>query len=79
MQYRLVKPLVLAIGLGLAGIAAAGNFDAAGLSSNISPCQDFNGYVNAKWIAAHPITVEGKATTRACGTADHRAHRQLPC
>ena len=55
MQYRIVKPLVLAIGLGLAGIAAAADFDAAGLSSNISPCQDFNGYVNAKWVAAHPI------------------------
>ena len=59
MQHRIVKPLVLAIGLGLAGIAAAGtNFDMSELSPNINPCQDFNGYVNAKWVAAHPIPAD---------------------
>ena len=56
MQHRIAKPLVLAIGLGLAGIAAATpNFDASQLSPNINPCQDFNDYVNAKWVAANPI------------------------
>ncbi len=56
MHMRLFKPLKLAIGLGLAGIAAAStNFDAGQLSPNINPCQDFNDYVNAKWMAANPI------------------------
>ena len=59
MQNRLLKPLTLAIGLGLAGIAAASaNFDISELSPNINPCQDFNGYVNAKWVAAHPIPAD---------------------
>ncbi|MGH8041151.1 MAG: M13 family metallopeptidase [Rudaea sp.] len=56
MYQRLLKPLTLAIGLGLAGIAAASaNFDAGQVSPNINPCQDFNDYVNAKWVAANPI------------------------
>jgi putative endopeptidase len=59
MRHRIVKPLVLAIGLGLAGIAAASvNFDVSELSPDINPCQDFNGYVNAKWVAAHPIPAD---------------------
>ena len=30
-------------------------FDASELDSSINACQDFNGFVNAKWIAANPI------------------------
>ena len=30
-------------------------FDASELDAAISACQDFNGFVNAKWIAANPI------------------------
>jgi putative endopeptidase len=30
-------------------------FDISELDPNISACQDFNGFVNAKWTAAHPI------------------------
>ncbi|GLQ46871.1 peptidase [Dyella lipolytica] len=30
-------------------------FDANELDSSINACQDFNGFVNAKWIAANPI------------------------
>src|SRR5579875_2956875 len=30
-------------------------FDASELDTAINACQDFNGFVNAKWIAANPI------------------------
>jgi len=30
-------------------------FDIADLDSNIQACQDFNGFVNSKWVAANPI------------------------
>jgi putative endopeptidase len=30
-------------------------FDVSELDSSINACQDFNGFVNAKWIAANPI------------------------
>lgn len=30
-------------------------FDVSDLDSSINACQDFNGFVNAKWIAANPI------------------------
>jgi putative endopeptidase len=56
MQQRILKPLVLAIGLGLAGIAAAASdFN---LDNKYSPCQDFNDYVNANWVAANPIPAD---------------------
>ncbi|HST27093.1 MAG TPA: M13 family metallopeptidase [Rudaea sp.] len=56
MRHRIFKPLVLAIGLGLAGIAvASADFDASQLDQKYSPCQDFNDFVNAKWVAANPI------------------------
>jgi putative endopeptidase len=59
MHKRLLKPLALAIGLGLASVAAAGtNFDTSQLSPDIGACNDFNGYVNAKWVAANPIPAD---------------------
>ncbi len=30
-------------------------FEVADLDTTVSPCSDFNGFVNAKWIAANPI------------------------
>jgi putative endopeptidase len=30
-------------------------FDVSELDSNINACQDFNGFVNAKWVSANPI------------------------
>ncbi len=58
MTHRLLQPLAIAIGVGLCTSAAAAPssiFDVHELDSNISACSDFNGFVNAKWIAAHPI------------------------
>ncbi|RDS84752.1 M13 family peptidase [Dyella monticola] len=34
---------------------SASVFDAGELDSSINACQDFNGFVNAKWIGANPI------------------------
>ncbi|MBS0569071.1 MAG: M13 family metallopeptidase [Proteobacteria bacterium] len=58
MQHRLFKPLALAIGLGIASLATAADFDVGLLSPQIKPCQDFAGYVNAKWNAANPIPAD---------------------
>ena len=58
MTHRLLHPLAIAIGMGLftsAAAAPASVFDVHELDSNISACNDFNGFVNAKWVAAHPI------------------------
>jgi putative endopeptidase len=58
MKYRLVKPLACAVGIGLfTGAVAAPStaFNVNELDNKISSCTDFNGFVNAKWIAAHPI------------------------
>ena len=55
---HLAKPLTLAIGMALSTAAIAGpsgHFDIKELDSKIAPCADFNGFVNAKWVAAHPI------------------------
>ena len=52
------KPLALAVGVALSTAAVAGpsgNFDIKELDKKISPCADFNGFVNAKWVSAHPI------------------------
>ncbi|SEW02864.1 M13 family metallopeptidase [Luteibacter sp. 329MFSha] len=41
---------------GTAAAAPAGpSFDVAELDTNIDACTDFNGFVNAKWVAANPI------------------------
>ncbi|HJT98114.1 MAG TPA: M13 family metallopeptidase [Rhodanobacteraceae bacterium] len=57
MIRNLVKPLALAVSLSLsAGSAfAASSFDVTELDKAISPCNDFNGFVNAKWVAKNPI------------------------
>ena len=61
MSHRYTKPLALAIALSLStgAIAApAGSFDMRELNTQINPCSDFNGFVNAKWVAAHPIPAD---------------------
>jgi putative endopeptidase len=57
MIRTLFQPLAAAIAIALtAGSAfAAGSFDVGDIDKNISPCADFNGFVNAKWVAANPI------------------------
>ena len=49
--------LALCMGLSTAAIAAATSpsFDVNDLDKKIDPCSDFNGFVNAKWVAANPI------------------------
>ncbi|SFS05154.1 putative endopeptidase [Dyella sp. OK004] len=65
MKNRIVKPmakpLAWAVGLALCTGAIAGpsgNFDVKELDKNIDACADFNGFVNAKWVAAHPIPAD---------------------
>ena len=55
---NIAKPLALAVGLALSTVAIAGpsgHFDVKELDKKIDPCADFNCFVNAKWVAAHPI------------------------
>ena len=60
MNKRAFRPIALAVtlALGIGQAMANDSFDMSRLSSNISPCQDFNGYVNAKWVAANPIPAD---------------------
>ena len=61
MNKHMFKPLVLAMSLALgmgAAHAASTNFDTSELSKTINPCNDFNAYVNAKWVAANPIPAD---------------------
>jgi len=59
MRKYLTRSLVLAIGAALSasaiGASQAPSFDVADLDKDISACADFNGFVNAKWVAANPI------------------------
>ena len=57
MHRTFLKPLAFALTLALStGSAfAASSFDVTELDKNINPCNDFNGFVNAKWVAANPI------------------------
>ncbi|MGA9342456.1 MAG: M13 family metallopeptidase [Rhodanobacteraceae bacterium] len=55
-----IKPLTLALGVAIATGAVAAptastSFDVSELDKAISPCVDLNEFVNAKWVAAHPI------------------------
>jgi putative endopeptidase len=57
MKHRFVKPLAFAVAmtLGTSALAAPTAFDVSEIDSSIKACSDFNGFVNAKWVAAHPI------------------------
>ncbi|OOG50147.1 M13 family metallopeptidase [Rhodanobacter sp. C01] len=61
MKHRLVKPLAFAVGMALCTGAFAVTpsvFNVHELDSKISACADFNGFVNAKWVAANPIPAD---------------------
>ena len=60
MKKSLLKPLAFAVTLSLCGVAAAATdtFNIQDLNSKIDPCSDFNGFVNAKWVAANPIPAD---------------------
>ena len=61
MKNRIVKPLALAVGIALCSSALAApstTFNVKELDSKIAVCSDFNGFVNAKWVAAHPIPAD---------------------
>jgi len=52
------KHLPLAICAAISTSAVAASFDIGDLDAKISPCADFNGFVNAKWVAANPIPAD---------------------
>ncbi|HEY8585430.1 MAG TPA: M13-type metalloendopeptidase [Rhodanobacter sp.] len=61
MSHRMLKPLTLAVAMTLANGAFAAPstaFDVTELDSSINVCSDFNGFVNAKWVAANPIPAD---------------------
>ena len=58
MNNRIVKPLALALSMALTAGAAPSHFDVQELDDHISACADLNGFVNAKWVAAHPIPAD---------------------
>ena len=61
MKHRFAKPLALAVAmtLGTSALAAPSTaFDVREIDSSINACTDFNGFVNAKWVAAHPIPAD---------------------
>ena len=62
MNKNLLKPLALAIGLTLSfGVMAATDssvFNVKELDTKVSPCDNLNQFVNARWIATHPIPAD---------------------
>ncbi|MEO5623986.1 MAG: M13 family metallopeptidase [Dokdonella sp.] len=57
----LPRSLALAICVALSSTAIAAtqsSFDVKELDAKINPCGDFNGFVNAKWVAANPIPAD---------------------
>ena len=61
MKHRFVKPLAFAVAmtLGTSALAAPTTaFDVNEIDSSINACTDFNGFVNAKWVAANPIPAD---------------------
>jgi putative endopeptidase len=62
MRNLFSKSLASAIFAALSTTAIAAtavpSFDINDLDAKISPCGDFNGFVNAKWVAANPIPAD---------------------
>ena len=60
MVRKIFQPLAAAIAIALTtGTAfAADSFDMADIDTAINPCGDFNGFVNAKWVAKNPIPAD---------------------
>ncbi len=58
---QLFNPLCLAISLLLSASASAAPgmvFDVAELDTSVSPCRDFDAFVNARWVQANPIPAD---------------------
>ncbi len=61
MKHRCMKPLAFALAMTLGGSALAASpsaFDVSELDGSINACTDFNGFVNARWVAANPIPAD---------------------
>uniref|UniRef100_UPI00261C2A37 M13 family metallopeptidase n=1 Tax=Metallibacterium sp. TaxID=2940281 RepID=UPI00261C2A37 len=61
MQPSRIKPVALAVGLALSCVAAARDssvFNVNELDTQVSACSNLNTFVNAKWVAAHPIPAD---------------------
>ncbi len=58
MHALISRPLALAIGLAVSGTAFGFSFNASDLDRAIPVCQDLNGFVNAKWLAANPVPAD---------------------
>ncbi len=62
MKSSTLKPVVLAIGLALSTLAGAATdssvFNVKELDTQVSACSNLNAFVNAKWVAAHPIPAD---------------------
>ena len=62
MKSSTLKPVVLAIGLALSTLAGAATdssvFNVRELDTQVSACSNLNAFVNAKWVAAHPIPAD---------------------
>jgi len=58
MKTTFTKHLTLAICAALSTSAFAASFDVSELDTQINACADFNGFVNAKWVAANPIPAD---------------------
>ena len=56
-RFRLLSA-ALCSALFAGGALAAPSFDVNDLDRDINPCADFNGFVNAKWVAANPIPAD---------------------
>jgi len=57
-------------------VAAATSFDVSELDSNIPICQDLNGFVNSKWVAANPIPQDRTRWGVFDKLADHSLNTQ---
>ena len=61
MRNPVIRSLSLAVCAALSTSAIAAtqpSFDVKEIDTSISPCADFNGFVNSKWVAANPIPAD---------------------
>jgi putative endopeptidase len=55
---NLALAICAALSTGAIAASQAPSFDVKDLDARIAPCADFNGFVNAKWVAANPIPAD---------------------
>jgi putative endopeptidase len=56
--------------------APAISLTAADLDTNIAACEDFNGFVNSKWLAANPVPADRTTWGAFAALADRSLHMQ---